>query len=74
MALFGVGLDVTIKRINYEFQLVLKKRGGVGIKSLARIFKEFDFNGNKKLDMKEFEAALAQCGYSRLSFIDCSPK
>jgi len=62
MALFGVGLDVTVKKINYEFRLALKKKGGIGIKSLKVIFKRFDYNGNKKLDIAEFEAALTECG------------
>lgn len=62
MALYGVGLDVTISKLNYEFRMVLKKKGGIGIRSLAVIFKQFDYNGNKKLDITEFEAALAQAG------------
>ncbi len=62
MAFYGVSLDVTIQKLNFEFRLALKKKGGLGIRSLARIFKQFDVNGNKKLDIKEFEAALAQVG------------
>lgn len=62
MAYYGVGLDVAIKKLNYEFRMNLKKRGGIGIRSLGVIFKQFDYNGNKKLDVTEFEAALAELG------------
>jgi len=62
MAFYGVGLDITIKKLNFEFKTALKKKGGIGIRSLARIFKQFDVNGNKKLDVTEFEAALGQVG------------
>lgn len=57
--LYGVGLDITCKKINLEFKLQLRKRGGIGIRSLRLIFKRFDENGNGKLDAYEFEQALA---------------
>ncbi len=57
--LYGVGLDITVKKINLEFKLQLRKRGGIGIRSLRQIFKRLDLNGNKKLDAYEFEQALA---------------
>jgi len=62
MAFYGVGLDVAIKKLNFDFRMTLKKKGGIGVKSLATIFRQFDYNGNKKLDITEFEAALGQCG------------
>jgi len=62
MAYYGVSLDVAVQKLNFEFRIALKKKGANGIRSLAKIFKEFDINGNKKLDPKEFEAALAQVG------------
>ena len=35
MALFGVGLDVTQKRLNNEFKLFLgKNKGGISIRNL----------------------------------------
>lgn len=34
----------------------------MGIRSLKQIFKQMDFNGNKKLDISEFEQALAAFG------------
>lgn len=61
MALYGVGLDVEVQKINNQFKMYIKSRGGIGIKSIGRIFRRFDTNGNKKLDMTEFEEALAEC-------------
>jgi hypothetical protein len=61
MALYGVGLDVTVQRLNNQFKMYIKSRGGNGIKSIGTIFRRFDENGNKKLDMTEFEDALAEC-------------
>ncbi len=68
MAFYGVGLDVAIKKLNFEFRLTLKKKGGIGIRSLATIFRQFDYNRNKKLDLPEFEAALGECGYLSAPF------
>jgi hypothetical protein len=62
MALYGVGLDITVTRINNQFKMNIKHRGGIGIKSIGRLFRRFDTNGNKKLDIVEFEEALAECG------------
>ncbi len=64
MAFFGVGLDVAVKKLNFDFRLILKKKGGIGVRSLATIFRRFDYNRNKKLDVTELEGALAQCGYA----------
>lgn len=62
MAFYGVGLDIKVRELNMQFKMQLQKRGGVGLRSLARIFKRMDFNGNKKLDIMEFEEALAAFG------------
>lgn len=62
MSLYGVGLDVNVARINNQFKMNIKARGGIGIRSLATIFRRFDNNGNKKLDFTEFEEALAEWG------------
>jgi len=62
MALYGVGLDVEVARINNQFKMYIKMRGGIGIKSLGTVFRRYDNNGNKKLDITEFEDALAECG------------
>mmetsp|Transcript_27035 Transcript_27035/g.23864 ORF Transcript_27035/g.23864 Transcript_27035/m.23864 type:complete len:303 (+) Transcript_27035:15-923(+) len=61
MSLYGVGLDINCARINNQFKMNLKAKGGIGIKSLGRIFNRFDENGNKKLDLFEFEEALIEC-------------
>lgn len=50
MSLYGVAIEIEVKRINTQFKIFLQKRGGVGIRSLAAIFKKFDKNGNKKLN------------------------
>ena len=63
MALYGVGLDTTVKRLNTELKLVISQRGGINIRTLRRIFKKMDLNGNNKLDLKEFELGLASFGF-----------
>jgi len=62
MAYHGVDLDARVLELNTHFKEVIKKRGGIGIRSLGRIFKQMDDNGNKKLDIGEFEGALANFG------------
>ena len=62
MAFYGVGLDIKVKELNMNFKMHLQRAGGNGLRSLARIFKRFDFNGNGKLDIMEFEEALGQFG------------
>lgn len=51
-----------VRELNLKFKLAIQQKGGVGIRSLRRIFKQMDFNGNKKLDGSEFEQALAAYG------------
>jgi hypothetical protein len=62
MAYWGVDLDVRMQELNNQFKAHIMRRGGIGIRSLGRIFKTMDFNGNKKLDIGEFEQALASYG------------
>lgn len=62
MAFYGVNMDVMVRELNLKFKLAIQQRGGVGIRSLAVIFKRMDFNGNNKLDIGEFEQALAAYG------------
>ena len=62
MSLFGVGLDVEVKRINTNFKMMVAKKGGMGIRSLGVIFRQMDNNGNKKLDIEEFTQALNTFG------------
>lgn len=63
MALYGVGLDVTVKRINLDLKLHIAKKVGASVKKLEMIFNTFDRNGNKRLDIKEFEKCLAAFGF-----------
>lgn len=62
MAFYGVNMDVMVRELNLKFKLSLQQKGGIGIRSLHRIFKRMDFNGNNKLDIGEFEQALAAYG------------
>jgi hypothetical protein len=62
MSLFGVGLDIEVKRINTNFKILIQKKGGIGIRTLGTIFRRLDNNGNKRLDEEEFTQALAEFG------------
>jgi Ca2+-binding EF-hand superfamily protein len=62
MSLFGVGLDVEVKRINTNLKMQIIKKGGIGIHTLGVIFRQMDNNGNKKLDIEEFTRALNTFG------------
>jgi hypothetical protein len=62
MAYFGVDLDCRIQELNLQFKNIIRSRGGIGIRSLGVIFRRMDQNGNKKLDLGEFEEALAVFG------------
>jgi calcyphosin len=53
---------VLVRELNLKFKLAIQQKGGVGIRSLRRIFNQMDFNGNKRLDSSEFEQALAAFG------------
>ena len=64
MAFYGVQMgkfintywiDVMVRELNLKFKLAIQQKGGVGLRSLRRIFRQMDFNGNKKLDAGEFE-------------------
>lgn len=62
MAYFGVELDSRVQEVNNQFRMIIKSRGGIGIRSLGKIFKRIDENGNNKLCAQEFENALATFG------------
>jgi hypothetical protein len=57
--LYGVGLDIEVNRIKTQFKIQIQKRAGVGMRSLADVFKRADKNGNKLLTQEEFTEALA---------------
>jgi hypothetical protein len=50
MSLYGVGLEIEVKRIQTQFKLFLQKRKGVAIRTLEAIFKRADKSGNGKLN------------------------
>ena len=62
MAFYGVNLEVMIRELNLKFKLAIQQKGGVGIRTLKNIFNRMDQNGNKTLDISEFEQALAAFG------------
>lgn len=63
MAFYGVGIEVKVRELNLQFKLALQSRGGaVGIRTLGKIFRRIDVNGNRKLEASEFEQALATFG------------
>jgi hypothetical protein len=62
MSLYGVGLEIEVKRIQTQFKLFLQKRQGVAIRTLESIFKRSDKSGNGKLNQQEFEGALNEFG------------
>ena len=64
MALYGVGLDVTVKRIHSDLKLHLaKKQGGLGLKQLKEVFTMMDRNGNGSIEFPELEMALSHIGF-----------
>lgn len=63
MALYGVGLDTTVERLNIEFKLAMSRKGGASLKVLKDIFQKLDKNGNNKLELDEFKAALNKFGF-----------
>ena len=62
MSFYGVPLEVMVRELNLKLKLAIQAKGGVGIRSLKGIFKRLDVNGNKTLDVGEFEQALAAFG------------
>lgn len=59
MAYFGVDQDIRIQEISLNFKNQIRNRGGIGIISLGKMFREMDTNLNHRLEPEEFEAALA---------------
>lgn len=38
MAFYGVGLEVKVRELNLQFKLAIQQKGGVGLRSLKKIF------------------------------------
>ena len=51
-----------VEEINDKIRAQLFRKGTSGLSGVARVFKQADFNGNKKLDEDEFEEALSFAG------------
>lgn len=62
MAYYGVDLQIRVEELNLQFKNQIRQRGGNGIRTLGRLFRRMDNNGNKKLDAQEFEQALNEYG------------
>ena len=62
MAFFGVDMQIRIEEIVRNFRNQIRTRGGSGLYDLRKICKTHDFNSCGSLDLKEFEAALAEFG------------
>ena len=62
MSLYGVGIDVEVKRIHLKMKLALSKRGGCGVEGLSKILQSCDKDGTGGICMKSFESALAEFG------------
>lgn len=52
---YGVGLDVKVKELNLQFKMHIQSKGGVGMARLKQMLKQYDYQGNGKLDPSEFE-------------------
>jgi Ca2+-binding EF-hand superfamily protein len=61
MSLYGIGLDVEVKRIILKLKLNISKRKAC-IYGLRRIFKRYDADSSGKLSPSSFEEALAEFG------------
>ena len=62
MSLYGVGLDVEVKRIHLKMKLAISKRGGSGIENLKKLLRGMDTDGSGKMCIKAFESALGEFG------------
>lgn len=62
MAAVGDVKKARLEEINDNIRNQLFRKGTKGLSGVARVFRQADFNGNKKLDLEEFEEALSFCG------------
>ena len=57
--MYGVGLDVEVKRIKMHLVMQMqKKNDGLALRNLRAFFKKCDLNNSGALDIEEFEKAL----------------
>lgn len=58
--LYGVGLDVEVRRINMQLIMQIQKRNddGLSLRQLLSLLRQHDTNGTGVLDQETFEAAL----------------
>jgi Ca2+-binding EF-hand superfamily protein len=61
MSLYGVGLDIEVKRIVLKLKLNISKRKA-NLYNLRKIFKRYDKDNSGKLCSSGFEEALADFG------------
>jgi Ca2+-binding EF-hand superfamily protein len=57
--LYGVGLDIEIKRVCTQLKMQIVKRGGIGMRALAITLARADIACCQTMDAEEFESALA---------------
>ena len=66
MSLYGVGIDVEVKRLHLKMRMVISKRGGSGIEGLNKALCGHPYRklcqGKLMLDVKNFEMTLGECG------------
>ena len=62
MALFGVGLDFSAKKINQDLKLYIKNKN-LSLAKLRTIFIKMDKNKNGRLEIGEFEKGLSTFGF-----------
>lgn len=60
--------DQVVENCIKSIQLQLFQRGARSTAQLGRAFKLADFNGNRKLDVEEFEEALSHAGVRRYTY------
>jgi len=55
-------MQIRVEELNHQLKNQLRSRGSQGPACLRQVFQKFDFNSNGKLELSEFEEALASFG------------